>query len=392
MTGILESTYPGLGFNPAPGNLAAITELSMAMTSSQRMLTEALHLITSVGRSDTWEGDAANAFLSKVGQLPSKLQEAEDSFGTAAKDLNGWQNELASMQQRAQELEQEAVTACQQVQTAQANPALQLAGRTVSSSIQLEEDQREYDAAVHELSMAEGDLNAIIEQANRLLAQHTGLAQEAAKAIDAAAQLAPDAPGLFDQLLGDLENVIEGRYKLMEDLTGWIRAHANGVNAIGDMLALAGTVYGTLGLAADIMGQPEIGEGLDGVAGVLSAAALAAHGIAWAGGASVTGRTFAEDALGVVSFGVAKGTKAMEASTIFAKYMTEGDSFRKAADLAGIVAPWQDAAQNPSSLGVFWPHSWKQGGEWLLGGPLLVGFQNAWHDGSAQDRAAHGGG
>lgn len=379
-----------------------------------------MHVITSVGRSDTWEGDAASAFLSKVGQLPSKLQEAEDSFGAAAHELNGWQNELASMQQRAQELEQEAVTARQQVETAQANPALQLAGRTVSSPIQLEEDQREYDAAVHQLSMAETDLNALIEQANRLLAQHTGLAQDAAKAIEAAAQLAPDAPGLFASLLGDLETAIQDQILAFQAAEKWCKAHANALNAVGDMLGTASTILGTLGLICDGSPLAPLGVVLDGTAGVISVGALGAHLAASIGGAKVSKTTLAEDGLGAVSFGMfgaAKGAtgvvenyeKAEAVVPWVMKTIAKGGDPATAIGGAGLAGSLVGTYKDPSGLGYFIPHGPEQekqlayvqaGTSFLPGvgpvggviaGGLLVGFENAWRSGSAKDRAAQGG-
>jgi hypothetical protein len=63
-------SFPGLGFDPAPGSVASVAQLAQAMTASQRQLTEAVHIITSVGRGGTWTGDAASAFLSRVGELP----------------------------------------------------------------------------------------------------------------------------------------------------------------------------------------------------------------------------------------------------------------------------------------------------------------------------------
>lgn len=385
------ASFPGLGFDPAPGSPVAVAELAQTMTASQRQLTEALNLITSVGRSDTWRGDAASAFLSRVGQLPAHLQKAEDSFGAAARELNGWQSQLASMQQRAQQLESEARSARGQLRSLQANPSLNLAGKTFEQGAQLQQAQQEYDAAVQAVNAAQSDLDAVIEQADRLLAQHRGLAEEAAKAINAAAQLAPDAPGLFASLLGDVEALVLGNIKMAEDAWKWVQNHANAINAVGDMLSTASTIVGTIGLAFDAVGGEAIGAPLDAISAGLSGAALGTHLLARAAGAPVSDKTLAEDSIGMVTFGISKGLDAGKGAARLGKYLAEGDTLKTATNLVGLVPSWQDATRDPSSVGVFVPRSWGQASQELLpGGPLLVGFENAWREGSAKDRAAHG--
>ncbi|WP_042412669.1 putative T7SS-secreted protein [Streptacidiphilus anmyonensis] len=382
-------SWPGLGFDPAPGSVASVAQLAQAMTASQRQLTEALHLISSVGQGGTWTGDAANAFLSRVGELPRHLQQAEDSFGAAAHELTGWQSQLASLQQKAQELESEAVDARARLNGAEMNPVLGLRGHVFTNPQDAQEAQQRYDAALQEINTAQADLNALIEQANRLLAQHRGLAEEAAKAIDAASHLAPDSPGLFASLLGDLESVIQGNIKMAEDAWNWVKAHANAINAVGDMLATASTVVGTVGLAFDACGAVEIGGPLDAVSAGLSGAALGTHLLAKAAGAPVSDKTIAEDSLGLASFGVSKTVDAAVDAGKVAEYA--GRTIEAGGSIGSLAPSWQDMANSPSSVGVFVPHSWGQAGELALGGPLLVGFDNAWREGSAKDRAAHGG-
>jgi hypothetical protein len=153
------------------------------------------------------------------------------------------------MQQQAQELEAEAVNARAHLQRAEMNPVLALRGHVFANPQDAEQVQQQYDTAVQEINIAQSDLNALIEQANRLLAQHRGLAEEAAKAIDAAAHLAPDSPGLFASLLGDLETLIQGNIKLAEDALNWVKAHANAISAVGDMLAAASTIVAAAAVA-----------------------------------------------------------------------------------------------------------------------------------------------
>jgi hypothetical protein len=405
-------SWPGLGFDPAPGSAAAVAQLAQAMTAAQRQLTEALRIISGVGRGGTWTGDAASAFLSRVGELPKHLQQAEDSFGAAANELTGWQSQLAAMQQKAQELESEAVNARARLNGAEMNPVLGLRGHVFTNPQDAQEAQQRYDAAVQEINTAQHDLDALIDQANRLLAEHRGLAEEAAKAIDSAAHLAPDSPGLFASLLGDLESVIQGNIKLAEDAMNWVNAHANAINAVGDMLGTASTVIGIVGTALDgtVVGAP-LGAALDGVSAGLSVGALGCHLVAKAAGAPVSDRTLAEDGIGIVGFGVGKaaehakdlvevGAKAGTAVPKIIGGLAKGEDFGTAIGGAGLTASVYDIGKDPSGLGYFVPRNSRERTELevasavpggVLDGSLLVGFENAWRAGSAKDRAAHGG-
>jgi hypothetical protein len=396
-------SWPGLGFDPAPGSAAAVAQLAQAMTAAQRQLTEALQIISGVGRGGTWTGDAASAFLSRVGELPKHLQQAEDSFGAAAHELTGWQSQLASMQQKAQELESEAVTARARLNGAEMNPVLGLRGHVFANPQDAQEAQQRYDAALQEINTAQNDLAGILDQANRLLAEHRGLAEEAAKAIDSAAHLAPDSPGLFASLLGDLESVIQGNIKLAEDAMNWVKAHANAISAVGDMLATASTVVAAAAVAVTAFtggGGAEVAAGLDLVSAGLSAGALGAHGIAKAAGAPVTDRTLMEDGIGAVTLGLGgdakvltRGAKLSESTTKVVELMEKGEPLGQALTASGMANSAVDLAGDPSSLGYFVPKNGRQAVEagTVPGGELLVGFENAWKAGSAKDRAAHAG-
>jgi ElaB/YqjD/DUF883 family membrane-anchored ribosome-binding protein len=396
-------SWPGLGFDPAPGSAAAVAQLAQAMSAAQRQLTEALQIISGVGRGGTWTGDAASAFLSRVGELPKHLQQAEDSFGAAAHELTGWQSQLASMQQKAQELESEAVNARARLNGAEMNPVLGLRGHVFANPQDAQEAQQRYDAAVQEINTAQNDLAAIVDQANRLLAEHRGLAEEAAKAIDSAAHLAPDSPGLFASLLGDLESVIQGNIKLAEDAMNWVKAHANAISAVGDMLATASTVVAAAAVAVTAFtggGGAEVAAGLDLVSAGLSAGALGAHSIAKAAGAPVTDRTLMEDGIGAVTLGLGgdakvltRGAKLSESTAKVVELMEKGEPLGHALTASGMANSAVDLAGDPSSLGYFVPKNGRQAVEagTVPGGELLVGFENAWKAGSAKDRAAHAG-
>jgi uncharacterized protein YukE len=165
--------FPGLGFDPAPGDLGAVTGLGSALTQAQKQLSEActtVHQMTS--GTVLWEGRAAAAFASRVAQLPQHLDTAQQAFGAAARELDSWQDKLVEMKAQAREYETEAVSARARYERAANNPDLSLLGDRFGSKESLDQAQQRYDAAVAELNAAEGALQAVITQAKRLLAQH----------------------------------------------------------------------------------------------------------------------------------------------------------------------------------------------------------------------------
>lgn len=64
--------YPALGFDPAPGAVARVSEVATNLGTVARELGEAYSDISQIGRSGgIWEGEAAEAFQGQVGELPT---------------------------------------------------------------------------------------------------------------------------------------------------------------------------------------------------------------------------------------------------------------------------------------------------------------------------------
>ena len=63
-----------------------------------------------------------------VGKLPGYLSKATSSLGDAGKALDGWSDDLSSMQKTAADYEQQAENAVRSVNQAKSNPDLDLAG------------------------------------------------------------------------------------------------------------------------------------------------------------------------------------------------------------------------------------------------------------------------
>ncbi|MFC1420204.1 hypothetical protein [Streptacidiphilus cavernicola] len=398
-----DDAFPGIGFDPAPGSLDTVASLASSLATAQQELAEALATVRQVASGgEAWQGAAAEGFAQRVGQLPQHLDTAQQSFGEAAEELESWQSQLGGMKNQARELEAQAEAARRNVQQAQGSPDLGLAGQTFTTGPELEQAERRYQAATATLNRAEAELDGLVEQAKRLLEQHRGLAESVAAAVERAAHLAPSGPGFFHRIMDGMEDLVRSQIKLAEDVGNWVKAHANAINAVGDMLATASTAVGILGCVLDCTPLAPVGAALDVTSSVLAGGALTAHLVAKAAGAPVSDTTLLEDGIGVATLGFGKSAeavgKAAEAGTKVPgviRAVAQGDKLSGALNAAGLSLSLKDTADNPTGLGYFVPHNTRQAAELGVGnvvapgaGILAVGFENAWKHGSAEDREA----
>jgi hypothetical protein len=305
--------FEALGFDPAPGQLANIETLGQRFTTVSRALGDAYQALTRIGRADgIWQGAAAQAFQTTVGELPGYLDKAHRSLGEASRALQLWHTDLASMQQRAAVLEAEARAALRALQQAQTNPDLGLAGQYFPDSESLQAAQQRLDNARAAVREAEIELAAVRENARRLLEQHLGLADEVAQALDRAREIAPEEPGFFERLgetLGRaLDDAVEGIRDSLVALAeaSWqlIEDNANLIAAVSDVLANLSTMIGAAGDILAFFPTPVtlsldtafnvVGIGLQGLA-------LGGHLLAKEAGADVHDFTIAMDIYGLAS-------------------------------------------------------------------------------------------
>lgn len=299
--------YPTLGFDPAPGATERVESLAADLGSVATELGAAAQALTSIGRcSGIWQGEAAETFHDKVGELPDYLAKANRSLGDAARILDQWSADLASMQAAAAQYEAEAVQALQRFQAAESNPDLGLAGQTFSDAASLANAQARYDAATAQLNIASKELDAIRELARRLLSQHEELVSEVAEALRRAKDEAPEEPGLFDQML---DGLVDGIKNLATAAWKWVKDHADVIAQFGDIMSKISTALGVLAIITAPF-EP-VGAIFAGAAALTSLTALAAHGLGKAAGAKVGWGSLAGDALGALPFigGLGRGAK-----------------------------------------------------------------------------------
>ncbi|MGH3771858.1 MAG: putative T7SS-secreted protein [Pseudonocardiaceae bacterium] len=299
--------YPALGFDPAPGATERISSLAADLRSVASELDAAHQTLISIGRGGgVWQGEAAEAFHHRLGELPDYLDKANHSLGDAARTLSQWSADLASMQTRAAQYETEAEQALRQLRAAESNPDLGLRGQFFSEDTTLAQAQARYSAAISQVNSAARELEEIQELAQRLLAQHEELVSEVANALRRAKDEAPEEPGLLGWIVSRFVNEVK---HLASTTWKWVQDHADLIAQIGDLLSKVGTVLSVLAIITAPF--PPVGAIFAGAAAVTSLMALGTHGLAKAAGADVGWGSMVDDAIGALPFigGVGRGAK-----------------------------------------------------------------------------------
>ncbi|MFD3938598.1 hypothetical protein ACFWSF_09835 [Streptomyces sp. NPDC058611] len=206
--------HAALGFDPAPGNPAAVLALAKKLSASAASLGEASRIMKSlVAHSAAWQGEAATAFRASLSKdLPRYLGSAHTSLAEAAKRLTAWHDTLVAHRALAVRYEAQAA------------------------------------AATTEQSLADAR-----RLARELASEHGAAARRVAQTLDAAAdRLAPKEPGALASLWR----------KITEDP--------------GDALSNASAILGAIGAGVALF-CPPAGLAVMLVAGGLSLAALTTH-------------------------------------------------------------------------------------------------------------------
>src|SRR6266545_4463336 len=239
--------FPALGFDPAPGQPAELDSLGHDVARHATAL-------------------AADGFAAEIAPLPGDLDRSAGAFGTVAGALDAYARELDGAQRRAMLLEQRAA----QARAAQQRAAAQAAvlrhapdGETDAIRRAREADLR---AAHLRAADADGELGAIIREAHGLHEHAFGVAEQTARQIRAAAELAPyREPNLFQQ---GLDRLRQG----WESTKQWVAQHADVLRTISGVLKGIAAAAATLALVVQFV--PVVGQ----VAGTISLAVAAVAG------------------------------------------------------------------------------------------------------------------
>lgn len=286
------TTWPGLGFDPAPGDPAGVNGLVTQLSTTARHLQETHDTLTELTRQQgAWTGEASTAFTETLDVLPRYLVDAHESLRRAGDVLGRWNGVLAGLQGRARDLEGRAVTARtglvsaeEAERQARAHPDFGLIGRTFSAQdlpvaqSRIDAAQAGLDRAVTTTASLRTSLEDLLRRAGELGAEHADAARGAADGVRGADDgLAPPEPGWFDQAVG------------------WVRENAGTIGDIAGVVSGVSSAWALIPTLTPIFGP---------IALISGGVALLAHGAdvalndKWDDPAAMAG--LAADAFGVL--------------------------------------------------------------------------------------------
>jgi cell division septum initiation protein DivIVA len=347
-----DTTYPNLGFNPVPGVPDQVEAMGSKISAAVDSLAQANGLLGRLRDSNdsVWQGEAGDAFRQHFNDtLATDLAHAHTSLDKAVGLVKGWHTDLVSFKDAASKLDQEAADAKRQLQQAQteleqaqANPNLKLAGQHFDDQAALQRAQSLLDAAESAVRSAgskaenaQGLLDSIMKRAKELEAEHDKVARRVADELEHATdRLAPHKPGFFSQLfssftqaLGAVGNWIKDHLDVIHSVLSTISAIAGLVALLTpppiDVIALGVSVAAGAGALAIDIANPEFRNGIGQL--------LQGHFDKQSLGAAMTGVT---DMLSVVP-GISVAADAVKAGRVTAE---SASALPKIIDIASAVA------------------------------------------------------
>ncbi|MER5783359.1 putative T7SS-secreted protein [Streptomyces mobaraensis] len=298
-----DSAWPGLGFNPAKGSVKTTDWLAHDVGRVADELEELHGLIEKIGKSDkVWKGEAATAFRSQLGKLPTYLQQGSKSMHDCSRALKQWREHLHAHQEAAKRLETDALAARSKVkETVEASKTINQKIDDINrnhvqiSKAEADKLTSESSKAASEASKAVHALDLIIAEAERLQEKWKRHSEEAAKAIREAAKNHPPDISVWERISGGLNKAWKG-------FKDFLVKHADLFSTLSNALALAAIVASVF---------PPAGAVLGGLSVACASAAAAGHYMAWKRGL-ISGKMASlkifTDSLGLFPVsGVAKG-------------------------------------------------------------------------------------
>ena len=262
--------FPHIGWDPTPGDVADTRDLAKTLGGLATDLGEAVRDLDRID-AGAWKGKAANAFVEYVGEdVTPLIRKSHQSFGKASRALHRWSRELQDFQDEADRLEVRA-------------------GEKLAAKDKAEKAAE--GKGSKELGEASGEVDEITRKVHDLQDRYNRAAAEITKELDKAGDIAPDEPGFWGKLT-------QGVKDAWDATTDWVKEHADLIALIGDLLSDLTALLGFLAIIR--LPFPPL-TAIFGTAALLTTGlALAAHGIAKAGGADVSWAKIGLDAVGLM--------------------------------------------------------------------------------------------
>lgn len=182
------SGYPGLGFDPTPGEPGAVqSALDAFVAAGERIAAVLPNLQSAVTTADGWEGDAAEEFSDYGDDIPNGLVEGAESMGKAADALIAWFGQLVNNKAQTEVLDGMARKLKRQIEAAwDALRDAQYAVDTAVAPKAVATAKANLDTAATALGTLQAELDIVIDEARQLEQDHLMQADTAAAALRAA--------------------------------------------------------------------------------------------------------------------------------------------------------------------------------------------------------------
>ncbi|MEU3565569.1 hypothetical protein [Kitasatospora sp. NPDC006786] len=289
-----DKNWPGLGFCPAPGDLPAIAKMYADVDAVARELEELRHALADLGsEGSAWQGEAARNFAGKLGELPKYLTQGHESMATCSRALKTWHTQLTGLLSTGRTMEAQAVELRSRlgdmnVQCDTAGKALDASAQSTDAAARTKA-KADFEAKLQAQQQLVHQLDEVIANGRKQLADHKNKAEVAAKAIMEASRHHPPDPNFLKKMLDKVEHAWQKSLDFLAE-------HADLLSQI------------SAGLAIAALAIPVAGPVLGAAAMLTSAAAMAGHGIAKSRGQDVSWLKIGLDGLGVIpGVGAIKG-------------------------------------------------------------------------------------
>ncbi|MFW6691808.1 putative T7SS-secreted protein [Streptomyces sp. MAR4 CNX-425] len=301
-----KARFPGLGFDPCPGDPRAAEWVAGVVRRAARSLDEISQVLN--GRGDgEWRGKAAEEFRRQFNDdFRPKIDKARESFTQSAKALEEWAAYMPPEQDKAREYEEQAHAARERAEEAKNNlaglppePSWFALPKNDREEREAKEQEKVRSEAENAVGNADRALEAIRDDAKRLADRYRTQGEDIADRLKRAMDIAPNEPGLFDKIgsaVAALDDVlVMALDNALGELKKFLKENAWVFKMIGDIAGTLSVITGLLSLAFPWMAPFALGLG----ALALTSHYLMAVGTTGSFQAALTDQTVLIDAAGL---------------------------------------------------------------------------------------------
>jgi uncharacterized protein YukE len=258
--------FPALGFNPAPGDPAAVDAAAQASKQFAQRLANDVATLNRM-QASSWVGEAGDAFRDKVKDLPRDLDRSRAAHEATGAALSGYAGALTEAQRRALTLEQEAAEAIRQQQIAAANANSMRSQAASATGAARDQIVANYNAYASRAGQYADRLGQIRAEAHRLQSDISARADQAAGRVRGAADAPYHEPHWWQKAWDGFMNWVRDNADVLKKISGVLKiisavcALLSFIPVVGVFFGAAALITGGLALLIDVSVKLATGEG-----------------------------------------------------------------------------------------------------------------------------------